>query len=142
MQTQQTGALTVSFVSLSEGSNGTGQHALDLGNVSYAARPKNPNVQVRNFSDRFVVSTIFGLSVQAPGGHFGSATLSATLAFPDRCHVLRLDGVKLTTGPQVVQAGIPVNKTSSHRLEIEIPTSLTEKDSAVSNSIIFQVVPN
>jgi hypothetical protein len=29
-----------------------------------------------------------------------------------------------------------------HRLEIEVPTSLTEKNSQLHNAIIFQVIPN
>jgi hypothetical protein len=142
MQVQEESGFSVTFVSLSDGANVAGQHSLDLGSVSYAAHSQNPDVQVRDLPDRLVVSTNIGLAVQGKAGHLANVTLLAALAFPDAAHVLRLDGVKLATTTQVIQAQVTVNKTSAHRLEIEIPTALTEKDAAVHNSIIFQVVPN
>ena len=142
MQAQAAGGLSLSFVSLSDGASVTGQRALDLGSVSYAGRSRNANMQVRALADRLVVSTRLGLAVQDPSGHYASATLLGSLAYPDTAHVLWLDGVRLATTPQVIQGQIPVNKTSAHHLEIEVPTSLPEKDATVHNSIIFQVVPN
>jgi hypothetical protein len=142
MQAQGAGGLSVSFVSLPDGAGMAGQRALDLGSVSYAGRPRTANVQARPLADRLVVSTKLGLAVQDPSGHCSSATLLVSLAYPDPAHVLRLDGVRLATTPQLIQGQMPVGKTSAHRLEIEVPTSLTEKDAGVHNSIIFQVVPN
>lgn len=142
MQSQGAGGISVSFVSLSDGAGVAGQHELNLGRVSYASRSQTANVQIKALADRFLVSTRLGVAIQDPSGHFASATLSASLAYPETAHILRLDGVRLTTTPQVVQALVPLNKTSAHRLEIEVPTSLTEKDAALQNSIIFQVIPN
>lgn len=142
MQSESGGGLSVSFVSLSDGASLAGQGGLDLGNVSYATHSQGANVQVRAATDRLVVSTKLGIAVQDPTGHFSRATLLASLAYPDALHVLWLDGVRLETTPQVVQGQVPVNKTTAHRLEIDVPTSLSEKDAAVHNSIIFQVVPN
>jgi hypothetical protein len=142
MQAQQAGGISVAFVSLSDGISLAGQHSLDLGTVSYASLPRNPNVQVRSFSDRFVVSTKVGLSLQDPTRHVATATLLAALAYPDSAHVVWLDGVRLGTTPQVVQGQVPLGKTSAHKLEIEVPTSLTEKNAELHNTIIFQVVPN
>lgn len=142
MKAQGAGGLSVSFVGLSDGAGMAGQHALDLGSVSYASRSRTANVQLQALADRLVVSTRLGIAVQDPTGHFSRATLLASLAYPDSTHILWLDGIRLATTPQVVQAQVPVNKTSAHRLQIEVPTSLPEKDAAVHNSIIFQVVPN
>jgi hypothetical protein len=142
MRSEVAGGLSVSFVSLPDGAGLAGQHALDLGSVSYTAQSKNSNVQIRAVADRLVVSTQLGIAVQDSSGHFSSATLLASLAYPETLHVLWLDGMRLETTPQVVEGRVPVNKTSAHRLEIEVPTSLSEKDAAVHNSIIFQVVPN
>lgn len=142
MQTQSEGGLTVAFVDLPGGADVAGQHGLNLGSVSYAGHPRSSNVQVRTSADRFVVSASLGLSIQDSGRQFSSASLLVALAYPEPAHVLWLDGVRLTTALQMVQGRVPVGKTSAHRLEIEIPTSLTEKDAAVHNSIIFQVIPN
>lgn len=142
MQSEGAGGLSVTFVSLSDGAALAGKSALDLGSVAYATHSKSPNVQVRAVTNRLVVSTQLGIAVQDATGHSSRATLLASLAYPDAFHVLWLDGVKLETTPQVVQSQVPVNKTSAHRLEIDVPTSLSEKDAALHNSIIFQVVPN
>jgi hypothetical protein len=91
---------------------------------------------------RFVVSTKFGLSVQDPSQRFSSASVLAAMALPDALFVLRLDGMKLETTPQVVQGQARVGTTFQHRLEIEVPASVTEKNSHFQNGIIFQVVPN
>lgn len=142
MQTQSEGGLTVAFVDLPGGADVAGQHGLNLGSVSYAGHPRSSNVQVRTSTDRFVVSANLGLSVQDSSRRFSTASLLVALAYPEPAHVLWLDGVRLTTALQMVQGRVPVGKTSAHRLEIEVPTSLTEKDAAVHNSIIFQVIPN
>ena len=142
MQSQATGGISVAFVSLPDGISVTGQHAVDLGTVSYSNHSRTANLQVRTLGDRMVVSAKLGLALQDPSSHIASATLLASLAYPDSGHVLWLDGIRLGITPQVIQGQLPVGKTSSHRLEIEVPTSLTEKNAGLQNSIIFQVVPN
>jgi hypothetical protein len=142
MKAQQEGGLTVAFVDLPDGPSIAGKRALDLGNVCYAGHPRGSNVQLRPSTDRFVVSARFGLMIQDPSQHVDGATLLVALAYPDPLHVLWMDGVRLTTALQAMPGRYPVGKTSAHRLEIEVPTSLTEKDAAVHNSIVFQVIPN
>jgi hypothetical protein len=142
MKAQQEGGLSVAFVDLPDGPNITGKRALDLGSVSYAGNPRGTNVQVKPSTDRFVVSAKFGLMVQDPSQQIAGATLMVALAYPDHAHVLWVDGVRLTTALQAIPGRFPVGKTSAHRLEIEVPTSSTEKDAAIHNSIIFQVIPN
>jgi hypothetical protein len=146
MQTQAAGSLSVAFANLPQGAvlapGATGQQALDLGQVAYGAISRTPNVQVRTLKDRMIVTTRFGLALQDPSGRFASATVLASLAYPDSARVLRLEGVKLSTVPQVVQAQARLGVTSPYRLEIEVPATLTEKDAQMRNSILFQVIPN
>lgn len=142
MQAQGTGGISVSFVSLPDGANMAGQGVLDLGPVSYSRVSRSANVQLQTLADRFIVSTKVGVALQDATHHFATATLLASLAYPDSGHVLRLDGVRLSRVPQVIQGRAPVGKTSGYRLEIEVPTSLTEKNAELHNAIIFQVVPN
>lgn len=142
MKTQEAGGLSVAFVDLPDGPNITGNRALDLGNVSYTGHPQGTKVQVKPLADRFVVSAKFGMLVQDPSQHVSSATLMVALAYSDSSHALWLDGVRMSTALQTIPGICTVGKISAHRLEIEVPTSLTEKDAAVHNSIIFQVIPN
>ena len=97
---------------------------------------------MRPLDGRFIVGTKFGLSIQDPSQRFSSAAVLASLALPDASFTLRLDGMKLETTPQVIQGQARLGMTFQHRLEIEVPTSLTEKNSQLQNAIIFQVIPN
>ena len=146
MQAQVTGSISVTFASLPGSAPlapGTaGQGSLDLGQVAYGAGSRASNVEVRTLKDRIIVSTRFGLALQDTSGHFASASVLASLAYPDSARVLRLDGVRLSTVPQLIQGQARLGVTSSHRLEIEVPAALTEKDAQLHNAILFQVIPN
>ena len=146
MQTQAAGTVSVSLAPVPDGalvtSGASGQRVLDLGTVSRGSRLQNPNVQVRQLPDRLVVSTKIGLTIQDSGQRFSSATVLACLAFPDAARVLSLDGIRLNTVPQIVQGKAALGRLLAHRLEIEVPASLTEKNAELHNAIIFQVVPN
>ncbi|HEU4416312.1 MAG TPA: hypothetical protein VFT65_16105 [Candidatus Angelobacter sp.] len=146
MQSQSQGAISVSFVSAPDGAalNGgaSGQRSLNLGTVSRASGAQSANVQVQQFSGHFLVSTRFGLNVQDGSQHATSATILAALAVPDANYTFRLDGVTLETQPQLVQGQARVGSTFMHRLEIDVPASLTEKNSQLHNAIIFQIIPN
>jgi hypothetical protein len=142
MSAQASGGLSVAIVGLSDGARIDGGRSLDLGTVSYGGSSRNQNVEVRSAGGRIVVSTSVGLSLQDPSRHLSAATLLASQALPESAYVLWLDGVRLTTVPQIIEAGVPVGKTSVHRLQIDVPGSLTEKSPGLHNSILFQVVPN
>jgi hypothetical protein len=142
MKTQDEGGLSVAFVDLPDGPGITGKRVLDLGNVSFAGKSRGTNVQVRSSSDRFVVSAKIGLLVQDPSQHVGGATVLVALAYPETSHILWMDGVRLTTTLQALPGRCPVGKASAHKLDIEVPTSLTEKEAALHNSIVVQVIPN
>lgn len=142
MAAQGAGGLLLTIVNPSDGARTAGGGVLDLGSVSYGSAARRGKVEVRSSAGRMVVSTNVGLSLVDPAGHIGAATLLACLALPERAFVLRLDGVRLTTTPQIIQSRLAVGKTSSHQIEVEVPSSVTEKNPALHNSIIFQVVPN
>jgi hypothetical protein len=146
LQAKREGTISVAFANTPDGAplsaGTTGQRGLDLGMLSYGSNPRTPNVQVRHLRDRFIVVTKFGLSIQDPTLHFARASVLASLAVPDAGHVLWLDGVRLGTVPQMIQGQLRIGPVSSHRLEIEVPTSLTEKNAQLHNAIVFQVIPN
>ena len=145
MKSETEGTIAVSFVSAPDGvalTGGTsGQGSLNMGTVN-AGGAQTANVQVRKLPGRFVVSTKFGLSIQDGSQHATSATVLAALAVPDSAYTFRLDGITLATVPQLVQGQARVGPTSVHRLEIDVPTSVTEKNSQLHNAILFQVIPN
>ena len=146
MQSQGQGSLSVAFVSAADGTPLTGpspgQRVLNLGTVSYSSNPRTANVQMRSLEGRFIVSAKFGLSIQDPSQRYSSAAMLVSMAHPEPSFTLRLDGMKLETTPQVIQGQVRLGTTFQHRLEIEVPTSLTEKNSQLRNAIIFQVIPN
>jgi hypothetical protein len=146
MKSATEGAISVSFVSVPDGaalSGGTsGQRSLNLGSVSNTGGAQTANVQVQKLPGRFVVSTRFGLSIQAGSQTATTAAVMAALTVPDPAYTFRLDGITLQIVPQLLQGQARTGTTVMHRLEIEVPTSLTEKNSQLHNAIIFQVVPN
>jgi hypothetical protein len=146
MKSESAGAISVSFVSAPDGAalgGGTsGQRSLNLGSVSHAGGAQAANVQVQKLPGRFVVSTRFGLNIQAGAQTTPTAAVLAALTVPDPAYTFRLDGITLQTVPQLLQGQARTGTTVMHRLEIEVPTSLTEKNSQLHNAIIFQVIPN
>jgi hypothetical protein len=143
---QAQGRISVAFRPTADGATlapgGPGQGTLDLGVVSYGGTARTSNVQVTRQHDRFMVSTKFGLSLDDPARSTASAAVLAALAYPETLHTIRLDGVTLTVTPQVVMGQARLGAVSLHRLEIEVPTSLTEKNAQLHNAIVFQVIPN
>lgn len=146
MKSETEGTISVSFVSAPDGvaltGGASGQRSLNLGTVSNAGGAQTANVQVQKLPGRFIVSTRFGMSIQDGSQHATSATVLAALAVPDTAYTFRLDGITLETVPQLVQGQARVGPTFLHRLEIDVPTSLTEKNSQLHNAILFQVIPN
>lgn len=145
MRSQATGSLSVSLSGVPDGARMTGgsaaQNSLDLGSVSYGGHPMSPNVEIQRSSGHFVVSTRFAMVVNGDS-HVSAATVLAALATPEPVFIVRIDGVKLATAPQLIQGQARIGVTTQHRLEIEVPTSVTEKNSQLHNSIVFQVIAN
>jgi len=146
MKSASEGAISVSFVSAPDGAaltGGTsGQRGLNLGTVSLASGAQTANVQMQKLPGRFVVSTRFGMSIQAGPQTATTAAVLAALTVPDPVYTFRLDGITLQTVPQLLQGQARMGTIIMHRLEIEVPTSITEKNSQLNNAIIFQVIPN
>ena len=146
LRKQTEGAISVGFGGITKGPQ-TGREALgyatlDLGRVSYSVGAKSPRTKVSRLADRLVVATDFELNIADNSLHAASAMLLAATAIPENLYVVSIDGVRLQATPQMVQANVPLGRTSLHRLQIEIPNSVTEKDSQFHNSIVFQVIPN
>jgi len=120
----------------------SGQQVMDLGPVSYGAGSRVANVEVSKRGDGFVVTTKFGLVIQDPTGRSSSAAVLAYLAYPENLYRFWIDGVKLATTPQMVQAQARLGVTQGHSLQIEVPAASSEKNSQLQNVVIFQVVPN
>jgi hypothetical protein len=146
MKSATEGTISVSFVSAPDGAalsgGASGQRSLDLGTVSNAAGTRNPTVQMQRLPGHFIVSTKFGLSIQDGSQHAATVTVLAALALPDPSFTFRLDGLTLQPAPQLLQNQARVGPTFIHRLEIDVPASLTEKNSQLHNAIIFQIIPN
>lgn len=146
VKSQSQGVISLSFSSAPEGvalsGGAAGQRGLDMGAVSNAAGSHNPNVQIKKMAGHFIASTKFGLSIQGGQQNSSTATVLAALAVPDPSFTFRLDGITLATAPQMIQGQARIGTTFTHRLEIDVPTSLTEKNSQLHNAIIFQVIPN
>lgn len=146
MKSATEGTISVSFVSAPDGAaligGASGQRSLDLGPVSRGSGSQNPNVQVQKLPGHFVVSTRFGLSIQDGAQHSSTATVLAALAAPDPSFTFRLDGITLQPAPQLLQGQARVGPTQIHRLEIDVPASVTEQNSQLHNAIIFQIIPN
>ncbi len=146
MKSQTQGTIAVNFVSAPDGAaligGSSGQRNLDLGPVSNFGGSRAANVQVQKFAGHFVVSTRFGMSIQSGPQNATTATILAALAVPDPAFIFRLDGITLATAPQLLQSQARIGTTIIHRLEIEVPASLTEKSSQLNNAIIFQIIPN
>jgi hypothetical protein len=146
MKSASEGAISVSFVSAPDGvaliGGTSGQRSLNLGTVSHAGGAQTANVQTQKLPGRFVVSTRFGMSIQAGSQTATTAAVLAALTIPDPAYTFRLDGITLQPVPQLLQGQARMGTTVMHRLEIEVPTSLTEKNSQLNNAIIFQVIPN
>jgi hypothetical protein len=146
MKSATEGTISVSFVSAPDGAaligGASGQRSLDLGAVSHAGGSQNPNVQVQKLPGHFVVATKFGLNIQDGTQRSSTATVLAALAAPDPSFTFRLDGITLQPAPQLLQGQARVGPTLIHRLEIDVPASVTEKNSQVHNAIIFQIIPN
>lgn len=145
MRSEASGTLTVSLSSAPDGvplSGTSTQRALNFGEVSYGMASAAHNVTVIRRASGFAVVTRFGLALQDPSATVTNATVLAAIAVPEMKFGFRLDGIPLSTTPQIVQGNAKVGTTSQHLLEIEVPNSVTEKNSRLQNAILVQVIAN
>lgn len=142
LRAQSVGSVSVALTRAPDGAPLSGQQVMDLGAVSYGTGARVANVTVNRQTDRFVVATKFGLTIQDSSGRFSSAAVLVSLANPESVYGFRVDGVKLATTPQLLQGRARIGPTLAHRLEIEVPVAASEKDSQFHNAIVLQVIPN
>ncbi len=100
------------------------------------------NVRVTRQAQSIVVSTRFALDIQAPSQNVATAAVLAAIAAPELKFRFRLDGLPLGTTPQMIAPQVKLGVRTEHLLEIEVPNSVTEKDSQLQNAILLQVIAN
>jgi hypothetical protein len=141
---QRTSTLKVSVVPLggSGPMSGSSQSTLlDLGNVSYGGGGLAPGVTLRRTKGGVLLTSRFGLLLQDGGDStVRTATVSAFVLNANSGKTYTVDGVKLTTGPQVVSTMARVGTVSAHRLEIQVP--IGENPGQVSDAVGFLVTTN
>ncbi|HYX53915.1 MAG TPA: hypothetical protein VE783_10735 [Candidatus Limnocylindrales bacterium] len=146
MRAQTLGTLSVSLVPAPDGAPLSGgnpaQRSLNLGTVSYNGLSTVPNVTVTTQVGSFLVTTRFAIAIQDATQQVSAATVLVGLAAPESFFTLRLDSLTLSPTPQVVQAQAKVGSTIEHRLDVQVPTSLTERNSQLQNTLLFQVIAN
>lgn len=119
------------------GENGNG--VMDLGRVSYFSSgfAREPTKKDKTSS---TVTARFGIELVAPAGATaGTAMLSAYLAEPSKSCIYLVDGVRLTTAPQMISARVRYGVVSAHHLEIQVPTSAPAGEKRTS--IIWVATP-
>jgi len=92
---------------------------LDVGTLAWS----------RTRGKRGVTSTrrTFGIRIGRPSRETrGTATLRAFLETADPRTIVKLDGIVLGMQPTVIDRFAPIGITTTHRLEIEVPTSAPE----------------
>jgi hypothetical protein len=145
MNATTSGELSVSVVSLAASAPlpgaAKGSEVLNLGTVSYAGA-HNANVTVEQHKSSFIVITTFGLLVKDSSSHAGFATVSAFVAGANTQLTYSVDGRKLSSTPTVVVPQATVGGVSRHRLEVEIPNSLTERSAEQQVALQFEVMAN
>jgi hypothetical protein len=67
----------------------------------------------------------------------GTVTVRAFLETAGASCTIRIDGVPLTTAPQVIRRNAPVGIVFAHRIEIEVPT--TAADGSLQASIGWEI---
>jgi hypothetical protein len=117
--------LSVKVVALPTGaaiSGTSGQGVMNFGAVSKAAPATANGIQKKRQSGGLKVTTNFGILVENSAGSTspGTATVSAFLLYPDPDLELWVDGIKMSSTPQVIGRQLLVGAVSQHRLEIQI----------------------
>lgn len=137
-------ALWVNFVPVPKGARVrsiAGQGTLELGRMSYLSGATEDGVTIHRHGRTFTVSTRFGLQVGDPAAH-GTAKLVAVLTQINPGIRVTLDGVNLSSVPEVIQMAMKYGVVTEHSLEMEIPTSMPDAAAQVANAIAFQVIAN
>jgi len=136
-------SISVQLVSLAEGAALTGAAGgswdLDLGDFSFTAAPRKPNVATRRLASSLLVSSEFGVLVSSSATGV-TATLLALLQSQQAKYSVRIDGILLESTPVPVASHLRTGVVTRHRIELELPVTLTEKEGRLSNAIQFSVV--
>ena len=112
--------LTIAFVDAPGGTLHTGTITRNISN----RRGSNGNAMTKKS---------FGIRIgPASREANGSATLRAFLETADPRCIVRIDGIVLSTQPMIIERFAPLGIVTTHRLEIEVPTSAAEGEVVTS----------
>ncbi len=120
------GSIAVAVVQLPDGATiagAAGTAIAELGTVSSNVRATNSGIRIVRRSTSYVVVTMIGLRATSSSAS-GPVALQAYLPTPIPGVSVRLDGVTLSSFPQLFAAHVPLNIASRHRLELEIPNGM------------------
>ena len=118
--------ITVDIVELTGGAMIQGAQPVavaQLGMVSAYLQRLNPGVRIVRKPGSYVVTTVIGLRPEARA-FSGTVALQAFLDAPIPGISIRIDGVLISSFPQVFAPHVLANVVSRHELEIEIPASM------------------
>ena len=138
------GTLRASVVSL--GSNatvsGSSQNTqLELGLISYGGGTRVSGIAVKRTPDALVLTTRFGLLLQAVGGQRSrTATVRAFVTDASSKKIYVIDSLRLTTTPQTIGSAASIGAVSAYQLEITIPTG--DAPGPVASDVGFLATPN
>lgn len=144
LSTTSSSTLSVSVVNLAASAPLTGAAAtslIDLGAVSYGGS-HTAGVTIKQRKSSFVVGTTFGLQINDSSSQARFATVMAYISGPPSPLIYRIDGKTLGSAPVLVAPRNVVGSVSRHRLEIEIPNSVTERNAQQQAAVQFEVMPN
>jgi hypothetical protein len=137
------GAVTIRLVSVAGGSPVIGGESADgtvyLGNVSYFSSP-HARASRKKTENASTTTTEFGIELESPAAFTaGEAMLSAELAAPSANCAYFIDGIRLSTAPQVISPRVRYGMIGEHTLKIEVPQ--TAPAGPIRASIIWIVTP-
>ena len=120
----------------------TNSKDINLGTVSSALQTGDPETRIQGGREGFSIVRSFTLDIaKSIPGQTAFVTLSASLALPEPTFIVSVDGVVLSERPKVVASRVPTGLARNHRLQIFVPSSVTEKNSRFANTVVFSIVP-
>lgn len=137
------GQVTIRLVSVPGGvavtGGGSGNGALNLGTVSYFSSAHSHRAS-KTTGNSITRTSEFGIELEARApAATGAAMISARLANPSPNCRYGIDGIRLTTAPQVISPRTRYGVITEHRLDIEVPQ--TAPPGMKRASIIWTVTP-
>ena len=104
---------------------GPNASSVDFGLISYPAGSEAPGANSRENRDSMVISTRFGLRVNCLASALSRADISVFLMESSQFRV-SIDGVAVSSEPQLLLVAQGCGSITVHKLEIEVPVYASE----------------